>query len=104
MLEFYEFNTLNISIVLISTFIIYNILCKLFNKKSDDDNDKKNIESKFNFEYLLVSGIISICISLIISYIIAGKDESILTDNYWDPVIEGPSVSTEQSLSLPSSS
>ena len=96
-------NTLNISIVLISTFIIYNILCKLFNKKSDDDNDKKNIESKFNFEYLLVSGIISICISLIISYIMAGRDESILTDNYWDPVREGPSVSSEQSLSLPSS-
>ena len=40
----------------------------------------------FSIEFLFVSGLISICISLIISYIISGKDESILTNNYWDPV------------------
>lgn len=86
MFEFYEFSTLNMVIVFFSTFVIYNILHKLLYKKPE--NDKKDLESKFNFEYLLVSGIISICISLIVSYILAEKSESILTDNFWDPVNE----------------
>lgn len=85
MLEFYEFNTLNISIVLITTFIIYYILSNYFNFSNKiDDKSKK---SEFCFEYLTISVIISIVISLIVSYIMSGKDESILTDNYWDPIV-----------------
>tara|TARA_Y100000389_G_C16971352_1_gene275827 strand:- start:23 stop:307 length:285 start_codon:yes stop_codon:yes gene_type:complete len=87
MFEFYEFNTINIVIVFSSTFVIYNILHKLLNNNIDNDDDNKN-ESKFNFEYLLIAGIVSISISLIISYILAEKYESILTGNYWDPVNE----------------
>jgi uncharacterized membrane protein len=79
MLEFYEFNTLNMSIVLISTFIIYYIL----SSKKTGDNEKK---SEFSIEYLIISVVIAIAISLIVSYIISGNDESILTDNYWDPI------------------
>jgi len=114
MLEFYEFNTLNITIVLISTFIIYYILSKWFsnNKKDEsgkdengkdesgkdesgkDESGKDVTESKFSIEFLFMSGLISICISLLISYIIAGKDERILTDNYWDPVEYGSVINT----------
>ena len=90
MLEFYEFNTLNISIVLISTFIIYYILSNWFSNKKQGKDGKNELETKFSFEFLIVAALISICISLIISYIMAGKDESILTDNYWDPVSEVP--------------
>lgn len=86
MLEFYEFNTINIVIVFSSTFVIYNILHKLLNNNINNDDNKN--ESKFNFEYLLIAGIVSISISLIISYILAEKSESILTGNYWDPVNE----------------
>ena len=83
MLEFYEFNTLNISIVLISTFIIYYLLIKYFN----NDNDKKNSgDNTFSLEYLIISIIVSIGISIIISYIMSGYDEVILTDNFWDPI------------------
>ena len=88
MLEFYEFNTLNISIVLIGTFIIYNILCNIFdfsNSKSNADNT--SIKQDLSIEYLIGSIIIAISISLIISYIISSKDESILTDNFWDPIV-----------------
>lgn len=84
MLEFYEFNTLNISIVLISTFIIYYILSNYFNNSNVDSENKK----QFSFESLLVAGVISIVISLIIAYIMSGKDESVLTDNFWDPIKE----------------
>ena len=84
MLEFYEFNTLNISIVLISTFIIYYILSNYFNNSNIDSENKK----QFSFESLLVAGIISIVISLIIAYIMSGQDESVLTDNFWDPIKE----------------
>ena len=80
MLEFYEFNTLNICIVLILIFIIYNILCKL----NTDSKNKKNI----NIEYLIISIIISFIISLLISYYLTENDEKLLTDNYWDPLIE----------------
>ena len=94
MLEFYEFNTLNITIVLISTFIIYYILSKWFSNNKKDENGKDESESKFSIEFLFVAGVISICISLLISYIIAGKDERILTDNYWDPVEYGSVINT----------
>ena len=83
MLEFYEFNTLNISIVLISTFIIYYLLIKYFN---NDNDKKKSDDNTFSLEYLIISIIVSIGISIIISYIMSGYDEVILTDNFWDPI------------------
>lgn len=86
MLEFYEFNTLNISIVLISTFIIYYILSNYFNFSSKTEENKTG-KSEFSLEYLIISVIISIGISLIVSYVMSSKDESILTDNFWDPII-----------------
>lgn len=88
MLEFYEFNTFNICIVLISTFIIYYITSNYLGTNESNGNNKKSKEGQFNLEYLIISAIISISISLIIAYIMSGKDESVMTDNYWDPVIE----------------
>ena len=87
MLEFYEFNTFNIIIVLVITFIIYYIISNYLNSKETDL--KKN---KFNLEYLIVSFIISMCLSLIIAYIITSTTESILTDNYWDPIKDAQNV------------
>ena len=78
MLEFYEFNTFNICIVLISTFIIYYTLCKIF------QSDKKE-DSEFSLEYLLISIIFAVSISLLVSYIISGNDERVLTNSFWDP-------------------
>ena len=86
MLEFYEFNTLNISIVLIGTFIIYYILSNYFNFSSKTEENKKG-KSEFSFEYLIISVVISIGISLIVSYVMSSNEESILTDNFWDPVV-----------------
>ena len=86
MLEFYEFNTLNISIVLISTFIIYYILSNYFNFSSKIEENKTG-KSEFSLEYLIISVSISVGISLIVSYVMSSKDESILTDNFWDPII-----------------
>ena len=63
MLEFYEFNTLNISIVLISTFIIYYLLIKYFN---NDNDKKKSDDNTFSLEYLIISIIVSIGISIVI--------------------------------------
>ena len=85
MLEFYEFNTFNICIVLISTFIIYYLLCKFM---KDSKNNLKDNESSndFSIEYLIVSVLLGFLISLIVSYIISGNDESLLTENYWDPI------------------
>ena len=77
MFEFYEFNSINIFIVLSSTFIIYNILCK----KDKEKEDKENV---LNINKLITSGILSILLSFLISYILAMKKEEILTDNYWD--------------------
>ncbi len=77
MLEFYEFNTFNICIVLSLTFICYYILSNFFKTDDKKDND-------FNLEYLIIAIIISICISLTISYIMSGNDEAILTDNFWE--------------------
>ena len=94
MLEFYEFNTLNISIVLISTFIIYYILSNYFNFSNKTEENKignktgnNSGKSEFSFEYLIISVIISIGISLIVSYVMSSKDESVLTDNFWDPIV-----------------
>ena len=81
MLEFYEFNTLNICIMLISTFIVYYILSNYFNNNKENDLDNK---SKFSLQYLILSVFVSIIISLFVAFLIANKEESILTDNYWD--------------------
>jgi len=72
MFEFYEFNNLNIFIVLVSTFIIYNLLCK------------KNKENKLNIKNLILASFISLLLSCVVSYVLALKDEQLLTDNYWD--------------------
>ena len=80
MLEFYEFNTTNIIIVLISTFIIYQILIKTIVNNNDKDKDK------LNFEYLIISLIISFGVSIIVSYFLTSKEEDIMTDGYWDPI------------------
>lgn len=82
MLEFYEFNSLNICIVLIATFITYYLLNKFF---GNDKNNHKN-KDEFSLEFLLVSVLIAVTLSLIIAYVLTSKDESILTDNFWDPI------------------
>ena len=78
MLEFYEFNTFNMMVVLISTFVIYYLLSKTISDKKVEKDDN------FSLEYLIVSTIISIIISIVISYIMTGKDEAILVDDYWE--------------------
>ena len=88
MLEFYEFNTLNIIIVLVSTFIIYYIMSNYLGSKNEKDKNKKSKETAFSLEYLIISVIISICISLIVAYVMSSGDESVLMDNYWDPIKE----------------
>jgi len=77
MLEFYEFNTFNICVVLITIFIIYYILSNTI------DNSKKENDD-FNVEYLIISVLVAICISLGIAYIKTGNDETIMTDNFWE--------------------
>lgn len=81
MFEFYEFNTTNCISVLILTFISYYIIYNYF-----DHNVKK--DKQLNFEYLFISILISIGISLIIAYFITYNEEKILNDNYWDPILE----------------
>ena len=88
MLEFYEFNTLNIIVVLVSTFIIYYIMSNYLGSKNEKGKDKKSKETQFSLEYLIISIIIAVSISLLIAFIMSGKDESILTDNFWDPIKE----------------
>jgi len=109
MLEFYEFNTFNISVVLVCTFIIYILLTNFYShqnndkknsqknnsktkikpsnsgsdqKEEENENDKTNDE--FNLEYLLISFFLSILISLGIAYLKTAKDEEILTEPFWD--------------------
>lgn len=89
MLEFYEFNTLNIIVVLVSTFIIYYIMSNYLTSK-----DKKSKETQFSLEYLIISVIISVCISLIVAYAMSSGDESVLTDNFWDPIKEQSPIET----------
>jgi len=86
MLEFYEFNTLNIVVVLVSTFIIYYIMSNYLGNKYN--KDKKSKETQFSLEYLIIAVIIAVCISLIVAYVMSSNDESVLTDNYWDPIKE----------------
>lgn len=85
MLEFYEFNTLNIMVVLVSTFIIYYVMSNYLQNKIDKEKKKKN---QFSLEYLIISVIIAVCISLIVAYVMSSGDESVLTDNFWDPIKE----------------
>jgi O-antigen/teichoic acid export membrane protein len=86
MLEFYEFNTVNIIVVLVSTFIIYYIMS---NYLGNNDSDKKKTKgNQFSLEYLIISVIIAVSISLIVAYIMSSGDESVLTDNYWDPIVD----------------
>ena len=47
MLEFYEFNTLNIIVVLVSTFIIYYIMLNYLGN-SNSSKDTKNKSSQFS--------------------------------------------------------
>lgn len=94
MLEFYEFNTLNIIVVLVSTFIIYYIMSNYLGNKNEKDKDKKSKETQFSLEYLIISVIISVCISLIIAYVMSSGDESVLTDNFWDPIKEQSPIET----------
>lgn len=82
MLEFYEFNTFNVCIVLVSIFVIYFLLSKFFKNKTEDDNTEES--TTFSLEYLIIAVILSICISLGISYLMSSKDEALLTDNYWE--------------------
>ena len=91
MLEFYEFNTLNIIVVLVSTFIIYYIMLNYLGN-SNSSKDTKNKSSQFSLEYLIISVIIAVCISLIIAYVMSSGDESVLTDNFWDPIKEPQSA------------
>ena len=91
MLEFYEFNTLNIIVVLVSTFIIYYIMSNYLGN-SNSSKDKKNKDSQFSLEYLIISVIIAVCISLIVAYVMSSGDESVLTDNFWDPIKEPQSA------------
>ena len=80
MFEFYEFNTLNICIVLISIFIIYNLLGRIFNEKENNKN--------LNIDHLIFAVLFSFIISLLISYYLTGNEEKLLEDNYWDPIGE----------------
>ena len=85
MLEFYEFNTLNITIVLFSTFIIYYIIFNFFTVVNNEKNNETK-KNEFSLEYLIISVIIAIIISLIVAYVLSSGEESILTDNYWEPI------------------
>ena len=56
--------------------------------------DKKNKSSQFSLEYLIISVIIAVCISLIVAYVMSSGDESVLTDNFWDPIQEQSPLDT----------
>lgn len=73
MFEFYEFNKTNICIVLILIFIIYNILCKV--------NDKKN--KNLQIDYLIIAVIFAFIISLFSAYVYTIHDEDLLIESYW---------------------
>ena len=73
MFEFYEFNKTNICIVLILLFIIYNILCKV--------NDKKN--KNLQIDYLIIAVIFAFIISLFSAYVYTIHDEDLLIESYW---------------------
>jgi hydrogenase-4 membrane subunit HyfE len=79
MFEFYEFNQLNICILSIATFLIYYILTKVLNKESSEQEN-----AEFKFDYFIIAIILAVTISLIVAYIMTNKDESLLTEKYWD--------------------
>lgn len=81
MFEFYEFNSANVLIVLTGTFIIYFILSKIFDSSNSNDDSQKDL---INIEFLIVSFILSIFLSIIIAYFITAKDEQLLDENYWE--------------------
>ena len=90
MLEFYEFNTFNICVVLISTFVIYYLLCNFFKDKNGSENENRNENgnrdgNELNFEYLLISVLIAICISIgFFIFLCRRVMKAILTENFWD--------------------
>lgn len=75
MFIFYEFNTMNMMAVLLSTFISYYFLVK---------DDKKKEKESVQLDKLITSVLIGLIISLVYAYVISGQEESLLTDNYWD--------------------
>ena len=75
MFIFYEFNTMNMMAVLLSTFISYYFLVK---------NDSKKQKESVQIDKLISSVLIGLIISLVYAYIISGQEESLLTENYWD--------------------
>ena len=79
MFEFYEFNQLNVCILLIATFLIYYILTKIFNKESSDEEN-----NNFKLDYFIIAIVLAIIISFIVAYIMTNSDESLLTEKYWD--------------------
>ena len=78
MFVFYEFNTQNMIIILISTFILYFIF-----EKTKKDKENKSIK----IDKLIISIIIGFLISLLFSYIKTGEEEKLLTDNSFNAVI-----------------
>lgn len=76
--EFYEFNTANILVLLISTLITYLLFTNLF-------LDKKE-ENELSIKYLFIAVIISGIISLLYAYYSTKSNEEILKINYWDPL------------------
>lgn len=76
--EFYEFNTSNILVLLISTLITYLLFTNLF-------LDKKE-ENELSIKYLFIAVIISGIISLLYAYYSTNSNEEILKINYWDPL------------------
>lgn len=76
--EFYEFNTANILVLLISTLITYLLFTNLF-------LDKKE-ENELSIKYLFIAVIISGIISLLYAYYSTNSNEEILKINYWDPL------------------
>ena len=76
MFIFYEFNTINMMTVLISTLILYYYF------SINDNKNKKN--DSVQIDKLLLSIFIALLISIGIAYVMSGQEEMLLTDNYWD--------------------
>jgi len=76
--EFYEFNTSNILVLLISTLITYLLFTNLFLNKKE--------ENELSIKYLFIAVIISGIISLLYAYYSTNSSEEILKINYWDPL------------------
>ena len=76
--EFYEFNTSNILVLLISTLITYLLFTNLFLNKKE--------ENELSIKYLFIAVIISGIISLLYAYYSTNSNEEILKINSWDPL------------------